>query len=502
MLQILLFVVHIWGIHMRFAEAEIKLVDAEKCLVWGPGIKPDVSVLPARYFFIMAIDKNGQRYVGSAPLNFEVKIKGNSPHGRCRSYVDVIDRGDGTNIVRYTTADWCDQVEIEIRYNGTQVAQSPYYVRNKVYSEKCYCPQDLQLFMLHNNCPNAAADKQIMWDLHSFKRVNFSAIRENLMKRYNQPESVSLCHYVVKQQQIWRQCYGKYTGFKMFMDSTLLALSRVALLPDMEFYLNLGDWPLSKKGGQQRTSGPYPIFSWCGSEDSYDITLPTYDLTESSVENMGRVALDMLSVQRNEYPWELKEDKVFWRGRDSRRERLDLIDLSRKYPELINASITNFFFFRDEEQKYGPTVPYVSFMEFFKYKYQLNIDGTVASYRFPYLLAGDSLVFKQDSPYYEHFYSKLQPYKHYVPFKRNLSDLIEKIQWAREHEKKVREIINNAREFVEANLLPQHIYCYHLALFKEWSNRLVAPVVIMPGMEKLQPSYTCFCKEPQIKDEL
>lgn len=63
MLQILLFVVHIWGIHMRFAEAEIKLVDAEKCLVWGAGIKPDVSVLPARYFFIMAVDKNGQRYV-------------------------------------------------------------------------------------------------------------------------------------------------------------------------------------------------------------------------------------------------------------------------------------------------------------------------------------------------------------------------------------------------------------------------------------------------------
>lgn len=125
----------------------------------------------------------------------------------------------------------------------------------------------------------------------------------------------------------------------------------------------------------------------------------------------------------------------------------------------------------------------------------MNIDGTVASYRFPYLLAGDSLVFKQDSPYYEHFYSKLQPYKHYVPFKRNLSDLIEKIQWAREHEKKVREIINNAREFVEANLLPQHIYCYHLALFKvrfrHTCKHALNPVNSSTGMEQSSSGPSC-----------
>ena len=73
----------------------------------------------------------------------------------------------------------------------------------------------------------------------------------------------------------------------------------------------------------------------------------------------------------------------------------------------------------------------------FQYKYQINIDGTVAAYRLPYLLAGDSLVLKQDSPYYEFFYNELKPYEHYVPFNRDLSDLLEKIQWAREHDKEV-----------------------------------------------------------------
>ena len=77
--------------------------------------------------------------------------------------------------------------------------------------------------------------------------------------------------------------------------------------------------------------------------------------------------LDMLSVQgSSKLSWEEKENKIFWRGRDSRRERLDLIDIARKYPDLINASITNFFFFRDEIEKYGPGQTPISFFKFFE----------------------------------------------------------------------------------------------------------------------------------------
>ncbi|XP_033150714.1 protein O-glucosyltransferase 2-like [Drosophila busckii] len=487
---------------LRIYVCNDKIVDVGKTLVWGPGLSPDVVVLPARYFFIHAVDTTGKKFTAPSYIQFEVQIKGRSPHGICRSNINLINRGDGSTVVRYVISDWCDQVSINVHYNGSHVAQSPFFVRNKVYSERCYCPQELNLWLLNNNCGAYLDDKQIKWDLHSFKRVNFSAIRENLLKRYNVPESISLCHYVIKNQQIWRKCYGKYTGFKMFMDATLTALARVVLLPDMEFYLNLGDWPISKKGGQQRTSGPYPIFSWCGSEDSYDITLPTYDITESSIENMGRVMLDMLSVQKNDISWDSKKEKAFFRGRDSRRERLHLVDLSKKYPEIINASITNFFFFRNEESKYGPKVPHVSFMEFFKYKYQINIDGAVAAYRLPYLLAGGSLVLKQESPYYEHFYSKLIPYKHYVPIKRDLSDIVEKITWAKKNDQRVQEIVAKSREFVEKNLLPQHIYCYHMTLFKEWNSRLVAPIVVLPDMEKLNFTHMCSCNENHVRDEL
>lgn len=79
----------------------------------------------------------------------------------------------------------------------------------------------------------------------------------------------------------------------------------------------------------------------------------------------------------------------------------------------------------------------LSFLIYLQYKYQINIDGTVAAYRLPYLLAGDSVVLKQDSGYYEHFYNELKPWKHYIPIKANLGDLLEKIQWARDHDEEV-----------------------------------------------------------------
>lgn len=74
---------------------------------------------------------------------------------------------------------------------------------------------------------------------------------------------------------------------------------------------------------------------------------------------------------------------------------------------------------------------------FCQHKYQVNVDGTVAAYRLPYLLAGDSVVLKQDSQYYEFFYKQMKPYVHYIPVKADLSDLLDRIQWAKDHDSEV-----------------------------------------------------------------
>lgn len=101
-----------------------------------------------------------------------------------------------------------------------------------------------------------------------------------------------------------------------------------------------------------------------------------------------------------------------------------------------------------------------------QYKYQLNIDGSVAAYRFPYLLAGDSLVLKQDSDYYEFFYDQLVPGEHYVPVHSDLSNVVEKIHWAKEHDDEAYKISRAARQFTRDNLMPKDVLCYHVVLLK------------------------------------
>ena len=85
----------------------------------------------------------------------------------------------------------------------------------------------------------------------------------------------------------------------------------------------------------------------------------------------------MLSVQNNTGPkWDEKSNLAFWRGRDSRRERLDLVKMSNKFPNIIDAELTAMFFFKEEQDdfKIGKRV---SFYEFFQvcesyYSYQLS----------------------------------------------------------------------------------------------------------------------------------
>lgn len=75
----------------------------------------------------------------------------------------------------------------------------------------------------------------------------------------------------------------------------------------------------------------------------------------------------MMSVQGHTGPvWEQKINKGFWRGRDSRKERLELVKLARENTTMLDAALTNFFFFKHDESLYGPLVKHVSFFDFFK----------------------------------------------------------------------------------------------------------------------------------------
>lgn len=55
---------------------------------------------------------------------------------------------------------------------------------------------------------------------------------------------------------------------------------------------------------------------------------------------------------------------------------------------------------------------------------------------------------------------------HYVPVNRDLSNLVEKIQWAKQNDNVARRIARQAQQFANEQLTPDKVLCYHVTLLK------------------------------------
>lgn len=175
--------------------------------------------------------------------------------------------------------------------------------------------------------------------------------------------------------------------------------------------------------------------------------------------------------------FEIKIPKAIWRGSTTgpdnyysneklrKFSRLEIINLSNQFPNHINAKFTGavqYVLKRNEKfKKYGISSD-LSLLEKnklkiedqTKYKYIIVADGNVATYSFFWVLLSGSVPLKQESDHILYFESEedcvheiVQPMIHYVPFKKDFSDLIEKIEWLQQNESKAAEIANNARNY-------------------------------------------------------
>ena len=75
-------------------------------------------------------------------------------------------------------------------------------------------------------------------------------------------------------------------------------------------------------------------------------------------------------------------------------------------------------------------VPYDAHL---KYKYLISLDGNGAPWlRVPWILLSNSILIKQDSENIQWFYNGMKRNVHYMPFKSDVSDVIEVIEKAKE----------------------------------------------------------------------
>ena len=217
------------------------------------------------------------------------------------------------------------------------------------------------------------------------------------------------------------------------MISVLRHLSQRFRLPDVLFQFGLGDVPLVGMGsvptltihGWQKHSIPIPRWTYNSPVDQQLAMVIDAEASDGNPPNTGALA------------WETKLPTLIWRGAEFhslmpcdpiRDGRTKILELAAQHPSLI--AIPNI------------SVPY--YPAWAQHKYVICIDGVGPSFRLQFLMQLNSVIFLPDQILPNWLTSVMQPYVHYVPVARDLSNLVERILWARKHDAHARTIAANA----------------------------------------------------------
>jgi len=300
---------------------------------------------------------------------------------------------------------------------------------------------------------------------------------------------------------MFRNQYPEYEGdlntnvFKNMFDE----LVKHRTIPDVQFFINYRDFPILKKN----LTEPYnhlfnsnnvkiekefqykkfcPIFSQSITNDFADLLMPTNDdwvmatskyFTDGCTSSYNKQSFDKMNLD-----WKTKKNICVFRGSATgcgitleNNMRLKAAQLSLEHENILDAGITDW---KARPKKYSDSPIQIINPDDFQfkkalpltraeqsnYKYILDIEGYVSAFRLSSELRMRSVILLVDSDYKLWYSQWLVPYEHFVPVKKDLSDLIEIIQWCIKHDKECSKIAENAYTFYEKYLTKDGIFDY------------------------------------------
>ena len=147
-----------------------------------------------------------------------------------------------------------------------------------------------------------------------------------------------------------------------------------------------------------------------------------------------------------EVPW--TDSRIAWRGTiasDDERRWLEILSL--RYPEILYV----------DDPAWEENKVYIPMTELAKYKYTLDIRGYGWTDRVKILMQLRRPLFLVDRPYEEWFFGALEPMKHYVPVKEDLSDLLDRYDYLEHHPEVYDNIVKEAADFADSQFSPDAV---------------------------------------------
>jgi hypothetical protein len=260
--------------------------------------------------------------------------------------------------------------------------------------------------------------------------------------------------------------------------SYLAKLHKAAPLPDTDFVIFLEDGCEEK--AFDSCNAPLFCISKFKSQTKI-VAIPAMYLYPKIYKTFTRVS------KRNEkVPWESKFEIGFWRGSTTGKNytlanwmnsfRAKLVILSETAPNLLDCAFTGIIQINPEVEgamrDRGLIKQSVSPQSQVIYKYLIAIDGNTCASSLKWQLFSDSVVLKNESDWVEWYDTALIPYKHYVPYRADFSDLLEKIEWLKQNDDAAKNIAEEARVFAQQNFTSAGVDLYVRKLLAAYSSRL------------------------------
>ncbi|MFY9824867.1 MAG: glycosyl transferase family 90 [Thermoanaerobaculia bacterium] len=246
-------------------------------------------------------------------------------------------------------------------------------------------------------------------------------------------------------------------------------------LPDLEFLVNVEDYPVSTR------KDPLPVFSFSKIPAEHaDVLYPAWAFWE------GGPALAVIPTWRWDdtrkdllaagaaLSWQDKKPVLFFRGSRTNASRDPYVLHAHEHPDLWDVRYTLNQSQKETEYltnvlKITPAEP-VSPRDHCVYRYFLNFDGVAASFRLKNLLACGGLVFYVDPKWVEFFYPKLVPGEHYVSLSLDVDEAARTVASLQADDARAQKIAQNGRDFIAKHLTLEHVRRYWLDLLEDYAS--------------------------------
>jgi hypothetical protein len=225
--------------------------------------------------------------------------------------------------------------------------------------------------------------------------------------------------------------------------------------------------------------GDYLLILHDGAHVGYEIPIISFSSTQELVKNKQVILMPdpdsitgykynfkHIDQRLNQYPWNKKESKIFWRGSATGAgeemndlsgkgfDRLRFINYVKDLP-YVDAGFSDYTpylnpTFRKRLGELHKLKPWVKPEDSLGYKYLIDIDGNSCSYaRMAWILYSNSVLMKHISDKMQWYYPQMQAYVHYIPISNDFTNLKQQFDWAETHPEEAKAIAQNGRRFAK-----------------------------------------------------